>query len=233
MHLLLIIIYQIIKKQEIEFLVVRCESRERYILLHRSNLLADQAPQKNNQKADFLKIIGHILGADTLVITSSYLTVQKAGNMKLLENLTRKQNKTKNTVLLRFASNIRRKWFCTDCICFVVISSCQNVRTGRVDSFKFGIIKAPGTTACALGQAHHNPVRRTVLLYHKAAGLLRGLPGLADPPVTSFLGSGTFWLPGLIHLRAHKGCFRSTGMVPVIPLPPAGRKLVSKGQFPV
>lgn len=144
--------------------------------------------------------------------------------MKLLENLTRKQNKTKNTVLLRFASNIRRKWFCTDCICFVVISSCQNVRTGRVDSFKFGIIKAPGTTACTLGQAHHNPVRRTVLLYHKAAGLPARAAGTGWPPSDFLSGKRHVLAPWPHPSQSSQRMFQKHWDGPSDPPPPSRKK---------
>ena len=64
-----------------------------------------------------------------------------------------------------------------DYICFVAIFSCQNGRTGNADLYSFisGIIKAPETTECILGQSHPILSSRTVLvilLYHEAAGLL-------------------------------------------------------------
>lgn len=57
-----------------------------------------------------------------------------------------------------------------------MIFSCHNGRTGNIDffpPFKYGILKASETTTCALGKTNHYAVRQTVLLYHKAAELLR------------------------------------------------------------
>lgn len=154
--------------------------RERCILLYMSNLLLDQSPpkkkkKKNSQRACFLRNTTRILDTDTLHITSSYLAIQEASPK--LEITREPPWKTKHcSVLLKFTFKIRSNLLCMDYICFVAISSCQNGRTGNADLYSFisGIIKAPETTACVLGQIHPILSGRTVLvilLYHEAAGL--------------------------------------------------------------
>lgn len=112
-----------------------------------------------------------------------------------------------------------------DYIWFAAISFCHNRRTANVDFFpsKFGIFKASTTTTRALGKS-------TIVLSgwlcffitrQQAARYL--LPGLADPPMTSFLGRCTLWLSGsqcLFHPYAHKGCFRGIQIIIwIIPAP--------------
>ena len=134
--------------------------------------------KKNSQRACFLRNTTRILDTDTLHITSSYLAIQEASPK--LEITREPPWKTKHcSVLLKFTFKIRSNLLCMDYICFVAISSCQNGRTGNADLYSFisGIIKAPETTACVLGQIHPILSGRTVLvilLYHEAAGL----PGL-------------------------------------------------------
>ena len=95
-----------------------------------SNLLANQLPQKNSQRAGFWRNTGHILDIDTLDITSSYLTIQKAPQKpEITREPTRKKH---SSVLLRFTFNIHRNLFYMDYICFVVISSCQMVGQGML-----------------------------------------------------------------------------------------------------
>lgn len=157
--------------------------------------------KKNSQRACFLRNTTRILDTDTLHITSSYLAIQEASPK--LEITREPPWKTKHcSVLLKFTFKIRSNLLCMDYICFVAISSCQNGRTGNADLYSFisGIIKAPETTVCVLGQIHPILSGRTVLvilLYHEAAGL----PGLAGPPWLPF-SEASVWLPDsgcLIH----------------------------------